>query len=59
MGEKKPVWKSKTLGASALLPLLSLIPGVKDLVSAHPQESIGVISALFAVLRALTGKSIF
>lgn len=59
MGEKKPVWKSKTLGASAILPLLSLIPGVRDLISSHPQESIGVVSAIFAVLRALTGKSIF
>lgn len=54
MGEKKSVLKSKTIGAAAVLPLLTLIPGVKDVVASHPQESVGIISLIFALLRKFT-----
>lgn len=58
MHERKKPWKSKTNAAAVALPLLTLIPGVRDVVSSHPQESMGVVSLLMIGLRALTGKSI-
>ncbi len=54
---RKKVTQSKTLGAAVALPLLSLIPGVKDVVAAHPSESVTALSLGFAALRfATSGK---
>lgn len=52
--EIKGARKSKTLGVAAALPLLTLVPGVKDVVVQYPQESVGILSAIFAVLRIVT-----
>ncbi len=57
VSRKKPT-RSKTLGAAVLLPALSLIPGVKDVVAAHPTESVTALSLLFGALRLATSGKI-
>jgi hypothetical protein len=52
--ERKSALKSKTLGAAAVIPLLTLIPGARDVVASHPQESVAGISLVFALLRKFT-----
>ena len=54
---KKP-WESKTVVASAVLGVAGLVPGVSEVVANHPQESMGIISLIFMVLRFLTGGGI-
>lgn len=54
MTDRKSALRSKTIGAAAVIPLLTLIPGVKDVVASHPQESVGIISLIFALLRKFT-----
>lgn len=56
--QSKNLLQSKTLIASAALPLLTLVPGVKDVVAQNPQETMAAIGGIFAILRMVTGKAI-
>lgn len=58
MGDKKRALKSKTVLTGAALPLLTLIPGVRDVVASHPQEASAAVGLLMIGLRALTGDGI-
>lgn len=53
MESRKP-WQSKTLWSSIAVAALPAIPGVRDVVAANPQESMAVVSGIFAILRAIT-----
>ena len=54
---KKP-YKSKTLIVAFILAGLSLIPGVKDFVSANPQMVMLISSAIFSGLRLISKGAI-
>jgi len=50
----KSALQSKTILTAAAISGLTMIPGVKDIVSSHPQESMSVLAGLFAGLRLIT-----
>lgn len=57
MDPKKP-WQSKTVITGAVLAIAPLIPGVGEVVRAHPEESVSLVSGLMLILRFVTGGGI-
>lgn len=58
--EKKPFYLSKTLIVNAIIAIGSLIPSVREWVSANPESTLLAVGGIGAVLRFITrGRIVF
>lgn len=52
--ESKPIFTSKTAAASALLAVLSFIPGAREFFADEPQMAMLIVAAVGLILRVVT-----
>lgn len=58
MEDSKKPWKSKTLWLALISAVAAFIPSVNAMIVAHPDGYVGIVSALFALLRLVSKDKI-
>jgi len=56
--DSKSFWKSKTFWASFVTLVAPWVPFIGPVITAHPEISFAVVSAIFAGVRAFTSQPI-
>lgn len=56
--DSKTIWRSRTFWASFVTLVAPWVPFIGPVITAHPEISLSVVSAIFAILRSVTNKPV-